>query len=95
MGHTENGEEGGEIVFGGTNTERYDASTLKWAPVIRRGYWEVKLEGAKFGGKTLDIGEKVSAAIDTGRFILSINTPLLTHSFGCRLVLVRSAQGHG
>jgi saccharopepsin len=69
------GGEGGEIVFGGTNKERYDETTLQWAPVIRKGYWEVRLEGAKLGQQTLNLGgDKVGAAIDTGSSLLVVPT---------------------
>lgn len=75
MNHQGEGEEGGEIVFGGTNKEHYDESTLVWAPVIRRGYWEVELQGAWLGEHRLDLGAKrMGAAIDTGSSLFAIPT---------------------
>lgn len=62
-----NGGSGGEITFGGTDKTHYDEATLGWAPVIRKGYWEVRLESAKIGDQPLDLGAaKMGAAIDTG-----------------------------
>jgi saccharopepsin len=75
MNHQSEGEEGGEIVFGGTNTDHYDESTLVWAPVTRRGYWEVELEAAFLGGHKLNLGKKhMGAAIDTGSSLFAVPT---------------------
>jgi saccharopepsin len=58
----------GELTFGGTNKDLYDASTLVWAPIVRKGYWEVRLEGALLGDEPIQLGtKKVGAAIDTGK----------------------------
>jgi len=43
--------EGGEIIFGGSNTDHYNPSKLFWAPVTRKGYWEVHLESVHLGPK--------------------------------------------
>jgi saccharopepsin len=51
-------DEGGEIVFGGTNPQHYDQNNVKWAPVTRKGYWEVHLQSASFGKKTINFGTK-------------------------------------
>lgn len=42
-----------------------------WAKVIRKGYWEVELQGAKLGGKNLGITTK-RAAIDTGSSLFAM-----------------------
>lgn len=64
-------KEGGELVFGGTNTDHYDESTLTWAPIVRKGYWEVELQGAWLGDLKLEL-EANSAAIDTGSSLFAI-----------------------
>ena len=71
MSHAaEQGEGGGEIVFGGSNPDRYVADTLRWAPVTRKAYWEVELRNATLGGVALPLGavdgKPMGAAIDTG-----------------------------
>eukprot|EP00158_Paraphelidium_tribonemae_P003532 Partr_v1_DN26201_c1_g1_i2_m48315 putative K01381 saccharopepsin EC 3.4.23.25 len=73
MNHAAEGEEGGEITFGGTNTDHYDPSTLHWAPVTRKGYWEVTLQSAKLGNKKLNLGKpSIGAAIDTGSSLFAV-----------------------
>jgi saccharopepsin len=81
MTHADNSEEGGEITFGGTNTARYDAKTLGWANVIRKGYWEVELEAVFLGGQELNVGlsdkqrkegKRMGAAIDTGSSLFAV-----------------------
>jgi len=69
-----NNADGGEIIFGGTNPDHYDESTLVWAPVIRKGYWEVELEGAWIGDDQLNLGTKgrMGAAIDTGSSLFAV-----------------------
>jgi saccharopepsin len=75
MNHQSDGDDGGEIVFGGTNTDHYDPKTLSWAPVIRKGYWEVELEGAWMGVEKLNLGKaRMGAAIDTGSSLFAIPT---------------------
>ena len=69
--------EGGEITFGGTNTDHYDEETLGWAPIIRKGYWEVELKEASLGDLKLDLGKKrMGAAIDTGSSLLVVPTKM-------------------
>ncbi|KAI9033121.1 aspartic peptidase domain-containing protein [Hyaloraphidium curvatum] len=63
-------DDGGEIVLGGVNEEHYEGP-VTWAPVIRKGYWEVELQGAKLGGKKLPIETK-RAAIDTGSSLFAM-----------------------
>ncbi|OZJ02908.1 hypothetical protein BZG36_04933 [Bifiguratus adelaidae] len=66
--------QGGEIVFGGIDESRFKGD-LHFAPVQRKGYWEVKLENAKFGDEYLDL-DPVGAAIDTGSSLFAIPTDL-------------------
>lgn len=78
MNYKDSGDEGGEIVFGGTNTDHYDESTLGWAPVIRKGYWEVELQAAFLGDDKISMGPKrMGAAIDTGTFHISSHPDLI------------------
>jgi saccharopepsin len=63
---------GGEIVFGGMDPAHYTGE-VSWAPVIRKGYWEVELQGVKMDGKPLSIKSR-KAAIDTGSSLFAMPT---------------------
>lgn len=69
------GEDGGEIVFGGSNTDHYDPQSLNWAKVSRRGYWEVDLQKMTVGGKQVTL-PKMGAAIDTGSSLIIVPTKI-------------------
>ncbi|KAI9261047.1 aspartic peptidase domain-containing protein [Sporodiniella umbellata] len=59
---------GGELTFGDMDTSRFTGE-ISWAPVVRKGYWEVSLDGA-FLGSTSVSGSIHSAAIDTGTSLI-------------------------
>lgn len=65
--------EGGELLFGDVNRDHMRGE-LKWAPVIRKGYWEVKMSGFAVGEEELELpGEGwVRAAIDTGTSLIAV-----------------------
>ncbi|KAJ3154287.1 Vacuolar protease A [Geranomyces variabilis] len=65
-----NGGDGGEITFGGLDSARYSGE-IHWAPVIRKGYWEVELQNATLGGVDIGITTR-RAAIDTGTSLCAI-----------------------
>jgi saccharopepsin len=56
---------GGEATFGGVDEDHYEGK-ITYAPVRRKGYWEVELERVKFGKDELEL-ENTGAAIDTGQ----------------------------
>lgn len=56
--------EGGEAVFGGVDEKHYEGK-IWYAPVRRRGYWEVPLDSIKFGDDEMKLKD-AGAAIDTG-----------------------------
>lgn len=64
--------DGGEAVFGGVDKAHYTGS-IKYAPVRRRGYWEVELESVTLGDETMEL-EKTGAAIDTGTSLIALPT---------------------
>lgn len=68
------GVEGGELTFGGVNKERF-TGPMTWAPVTRKGYWEVALEEFAIGDKALKI-EGGRAAIDTGTSLIACPTEI-------------------
>ncbi|RKP04366.1 endopeptidase [Thamnocephalis sphaerospora] len=70
------GDEGGELVFGGKNPAHYTGE-IHYAPVRRKGYWEVELEKLTFGGEDLDL-DPVGAAIDTGSSLIVAPTTMVS-----------------
>ncbi|TPX57553.1 hypothetical protein SpCBS45565_g08185 [Spizellomyces sp. 'palustris'] len=70
FGDQANGGEGGEITFGGIDEDHYKGE-ITWAPVIRKGYWEVELQNATLGGQDIGVRTK-RAAIDTGTSICAL-----------------------
>ncbi|OZJ06886.1 hypothetical protein BZG36_00239 [Bifiguratus adelaidae] len=65
---------GGEMVIGGVDNNHYKGR-IHYAPVRRKGYWEVELENIKFGNESLDI-DPIGAAIDTGSSLFAIPSTL-------------------
>lgn len=65
--------EGGELLFGDVNEEHFTGE-LKWAPVIRKGYWEVRLDRLEVGDEALDEAVGGRAAIDTGTSLIAAPT---------------------
>lgn len=61
--------EGGSLVFGGVE-EEYFEGPLKYAPVVRKGYWEVELSSFSVGENNLGI--QGTAAIDTGTSLIAM-----------------------
>ena len=68
LGRAADGE-GGELVFGAVDRERFEGE-IHYAPVIRKGYWEVELEDFALGDKHL--GQRARAAIDTGTSLIAV-----------------------
>jgi len=65
-------EAGGELVFGGSDQSHFNGK-IHWAPVRRKGYWEVELEKVVFDGEEVTM-EDTGAAIDTGTSLLAVPT---------------------
>jgi saccharopepsin len=65
--------EGGELTFGAVDKERFEGE-LVYAPVIRKGYWEVELSDFALGDKKL--GQTARAAIDTGTSLIAVPTEI-------------------
>lgn len=63
-------EDGGEAIFGGVNPDLYKGRIV-YAPVRRKGYWEVSLDKIQFGSEELEL-EKTGAAIDTGTSLIAM-----------------------
>jgi len=63
---------GGEAIFGGIDEAHYEGD-IYYAPVRRRGYWEVELKSVKFGDEEMKL-HNVGAAIDTGTSLIALPT---------------------
>ncbi|CDH52330.1 pep4p [Lichtheimia corymbifera JMRC:FSU:9682] len=73
LGNSDNDDgKGGELVLGGIDHSHYKGE-LTWAPVRRKGYWEIELQDIKLGGRSVDL-DPVGAAIDTGSSLLVVPT---------------------
>ncbi|RKO90110.1 aspartic peptidase domain-containing protein [Blyttiomyces helicus] len=71
FGDTADGE-GGEITFGAVDHEHF-TGPFTWAPVTRKGYWEVELQNVTIDGAEAGITTR-RAAIDTGTSLIAIST---------------------
>jgi saccharopepsin len=63
-------QDGGEAVFGGIDHSHYTGK-IQYAPVRRKGYWEVELSSIKFGNDELEL-DNTGAAIDTGTSLIAL-----------------------
>jgi len=63
---------GGELVFGGIDKSHFSGE-IHWAPVRRKGYWEVELEKIVFDNEEVKM-DNVGAAIDTGTSLIAVPT---------------------
>ncbi|KAI8820239.1 aspartic peptidase domain-containing protein [Fimicolochytrium jonesii] len=70
FGDNADGGAGGEITFGGVDKSHYTGD-ITWAPVIRKGYWEVQLQNVTLGNENLGVST-FRAAIDTGTSLCAI-----------------------
>ncbi|XP_072498165.1 gastricsin-like isoform X2 [Notamacropus eugenii] len=67
----ENSDNGGEVTFGGVNTNLYTGD-IHWAPVTEEAYWQIGISGFSFGGKSTGwCSEGCQAIVDTGTSLLT------------------------
>lgn len=62
--------EGGEAIFGGIDEDHYSGK-ITYAPVRRKGYWEVSLDKVSFGKEEMEL-DGTGAAIDTGTSLIAL-----------------------
>ena len=72
LGDANQKTEGGEISFGAVNHDFF-TGPITWAPVIRKGYWEVHLQNVTLGGQNIGV-TTTRAAIDTGSSLFALPT---------------------
>lgn len=70
LGDTNKNGEGGVATFGGVDESHYKGK-IHYAPIRRKGYWEVELESFKFGDEEMEL-EGTGAAIDTGTSLIAL-----------------------
>ena|SRR6478609_7899894 len=63
--------DGGELVFGGWDKDHIDGE-ISWHQVVRKGYWEISLDGVEAEDYGFRLISK-SAAIDTGSSLIVMN----------------------
>lgn len=68
LGNSE--EEGGEAIFGGVDKDHYTGK-IAYAPIRRKGYWEVELNKITLGKDEMEL-ENTGAAIDTGTSLIAL-----------------------
>ena len=61
---------GGELLFGGIDESKYEGE-IKYAPVTRKGYWEVTMDKLVVNGENILGDSTARAAIDTGTSLIA------------------------
>lgn len=64
---TEDGDRAGELIMGGVDRSRFEG-TVAFAPVIRKGYWEVTIQRLQVGSEKLSF--RRAAAIASGSTLI-------------------------
>jgi len=70
LGNADKGGEGGVATFGGVDESHFKGK-ISYAPVRRKGYWEVELEKFSLGDEEMEL-ENTGAAIDTGTSLIAM-----------------------
>lgn len=80
LGRASSGTNGGsELTLGGRDTSKFTGAVTK-VPVTKKGYWQVKVDGAVANGHKV-LGTAGQAAIDTGTTIILAPTAAATAIF--------------
>lgn len=65
----EQGNEGGEITWGGVNPDRFTGE-LEYVPLTRKGYWQITID-AVYIGDVLQCSEGCQGIVDTGTSLMA------------------------
>jgi hypothetical protein len=61
----------GEVTFGGVDASKFKGQLVEVPNVSTQGFWEIKLDGVKFGGKTIaSLSKGRTAILDTGTTLI-------------------------
>ncbi|KAI8610044.1 aspartic peptidase domain-containing protein [Chytriomyces sp. MP71] len=90
LGDNADGGQGGEIMFGGINKDRFTGQIV-WAPVVRKAYWEVAFSNFTIGGAEFEVAAG-SAAIDTGSSLIVVPSTD-AQTINTKLGATKNAQG--
>ncbi|KAJ7948139.1 putative Aspartic proteinase [Quillaja saponaria] len=89
------GEEGGEIVFGGVDSDHYKGEHI-FVPVTQKGYWQFELGDVLIDGETTGFcGNGCSAIADSGTSLLAGPTTVITqinHAIGATGVVSQECK---
>ncbi|XP_042976367.1 aspartic proteinase A1-like isoform X1 [Carya illinoinensis] len=89
------GEEGGEIVFGGVDSDHYNGEHT-YVPVTQKGYWQFDLDDVLVDGETTGFcGDGCSAIADSGTSLLAGPTTVITqinHAIGASGVVSQECK---
>ncbi|TKY48729.1 Aspartic proteinase A1 [Spatholobus suberectus] len=88
-------EQGGEIVFGGVDSDHYKGEHT-YVPVTRKGYWQIELGDVLIDGKTTGFcATKCSAIVDSGTSLLAGPTAVIAqinHAIGAAGVVSQECK---
>lgn len=88
-------EEGGEIVFGGVDSDHYKGEHT-YVPVTQKGYWQIEMGDVLIGGETTGFCADGCAAIaDSGTSLLAGPTTIITqinHAIGASGVVSQECK---
>ncbi|KAK3404482.1 hypothetical protein EUGRSUZ_K00787 [Eucalyptus grandis] len=89
------GEEGGEIVFGGADSSHYKGEHT-YVPVTQKGYWQFKMADVLIGNETTGFcASGCSAIADSGTSLLAGPTTVITqinHAIGASGVVSQECK---
>ncbi|XP_054918716.1 lysosomal aspartic protease-like isoform X2 [Dermacentor andersoni] len=69
LSSTPSEQNGGEILFGGVNSERYTGD-ITYADVTKKGYWQFIMDGLQVGSKSI-VTSSSEAVVDSGTTIMA------------------------
>ncbi|CAL0302344.1 unnamed protein product [Lupinus luteus] len=85
-----NAKKGGELVFGGVDSKHFKGEHT-YAPVTRRGYWQIEMGDFLIGGLSTGVcGGGCAVIVDSGTSLLAGPTPVvaeINHAIGAEGVL--------
>ncbi|KAH7983280.1 hypothetical protein HPB52_010605 [Rhipicephalus sanguineus] len=69
LGSTPSQQDGGEILFGGVNSERYTGD-ITYTDVTKKGYWQFSMDSLQVGSKSI-VTSPTEAVVDSGTTVMA------------------------